>query len=74
LVGLPIVEARQRAIAYASVGAPSDSVARIASRLEDLLSLHVTPEEAERTRCRVLWYPLEIAFPVLRRGMSGADG
>jgi hypothetical protein len=35
--------------------------------LEDLLSLHVTPEEAERTRCRVLWYPLEIAFPVLRR-------
>jgi tetratricopeptide (TPR) repeat protein len=70
LVGLPIVEARQRAIAYASVGAPSDSVARIASRLEDLLSLHVTPEEAERTRCRVLWYPLEIAFPVLRRAAA----
>jgi tetratricopeptide (TPR) repeat protein len=69
-IALPIVEARQRLIAYASLGAPRDSIGAAASRLEELTSIHAMPGEAERTICRVLWYPLSVGFPVLQRASS----
>jgi hypothetical protein len=62
---LPVLRPRQRLLAYASVGAPVDSIRELAARVERQLDIHVPADEARRVRCRLIDEPLAQAFPAV---------
>jgi tetratricopeptide (TPR) repeat protein len=62
---LPVLRPRQRLLAYASVGAPVDSIRELAAHVERQLGIHVPADEAEPVRCRLIAQPLVEAFPAV---------
>jgi len=65
-VPLPIAESALRFLAYASVGAPVDSVAALYGRVDSLLRVWVLPARRVAMRRAVLQPALTLAFPVIR--------
>jgi hypothetical protein len=67
-VPLPVVEASLALLAYAAVGAPADSIARVASRLDTMLQVHPRPvRSVEAPWCDIVDRSLADAFPQLHR-------
>lgn len=70
---LPVLEAHEALVAYASLGAPEDSVESLMSRLESLLRANLTETQAVHTRCSILARPTALAFSILRRTIEDED-
>ncbi len=62
----PIAESALRFLAYASVGATTDSVSALYARVDSLLRVWARPELHDRVRRAVLQQALTLAFPVIR--------
>jgi hypothetical protein len=62
---LPVLRPRQRLVAYASLGAPADSIRGLAQLVERQLRIHVPADEASQLRCRLIAEPLAHAFPTV---------
>jgi tetratricopeptide (TPR) repeat protein len=62
-----ITQTRRAFDAYAALGAPADSVAALARRLDQLLEVGVPPAVARQFRCSVEAVSLGHAFPQLNR-------
>jgi tRNA A-37 threonylcarbamoyl transferase component Bud32/tetratricopeptide (TPR) repeat protein len=65
-----ITQTRRAFDAYAALGAPADSVAALARRLDQLLDVGVAPAVARQFRCSVEAVSLGHAFPQLNRVTS----
>ncbi len=63
-----ISQARRALDGYAALGAPADSIAALADRLDRLLEVGVPPAVARQFRCSEESVSLGRAFPQLRRG------
>jgi len=68
---VPVLQLHGRLDAYASVGAPRDSIVAIGARLDSLLQIVAAPEAAREARCRALREPLATAYPAV--DMSADD-
>ena len=71
-LALPVLRERQGLMAYAAIGAPIDSIEALHHRTDSLLQAYSTPDESDWYRCRLLWQPLQQAYPVLQ-GTSDAE-
>ena len=61
---MPVLRRRQRLMAYAAVGAPSDSINALTVSTEDLLRAQESAGTADWLRCRLIGQPLQYAYPV----------
>jgi Protein kinase domain len=67
-VPLPVVRTALTLYAYASVGAPGDSITRLAARLDTTVLVHPRlPAAARGPWCDVVAMPVAYAFPQIRR-------
>jgi hypothetical protein len=62
----PIAESALRFLAYASVGAPTDSMSALYARVDALLRVWARPALRDHVRRAVLQQALTLAFPVIR--------
>ncbi len=71
--GPPVLEARQRLLTYAAFGAPQDSVAALASRLDTALALYTNTAPGRALVCQMRSAAMARAYPVVRRTTSDPE-
>lgn len=71
-VPLPVTQSALALLAYASVGAPRDSLVAVERRLERQVNSWVQPAMRARVRSALLERPLQLAFPELGYIDAGA--
>ncbi len=65
-VAVSLLEASQRFATYASFGAPTESLVTLWQQVEMGLAAHGRTEFSDLVSCRLLWYPIGLAFNQLR--------